>query len=93
MTGTVQEWHLTARPVGRPTPDDFRLVERELPALAAGEVAVRHTFLSVDPCMRSMMSPAQTGASAYRLDAPMTGGAVGSDHDRPSPRADRPMAP
>lgn len=77
MTGTVQEWHLTARPVGRPTPDDFRLVERELPAPAEGEVAVRNTFLSVDPYMRAMMSPAQTGELAYRLDTPMTGGAVG----------------
>ncbi|MFI1741350.1 NADP-dependent oxidoreductase [Streptomyces sioyaensis] len=77
MTGTVQEWHLTARPVGRPTPEDFRLVARELPAPAEGEVRVRNTFLSVDPYMRALMSTEQTGDLAYRLDRPMTGGAVG----------------
>ncbi|MEU5541366.1 NADP-dependent oxidoreductase [Streptomyces sioyaensis] len=77
MTSTVQEWHLTARPVGRPTPEDFRLVARELPAPAGGEVRVRNTFLSVDPYMRALMSTEQTGDLAYRLDRPMTGGAVG----------------
>ncbi|MEU8784432.1 NADP-dependent oxidoreductase [Streptomyces sp. NPDC048637] len=77
MTDTVHEWHLSARPVGRPVPGDFRLVERELPAPAEGEVWVRHTFLSVDPYMRALMSTADTGSLAYGLDRPMTGGAVG----------------
>ncbi|MCX4640550.1 NADP-dependent oxidoreductase [Streptomyces sp. RPA4-5] len=77
MTDTVQEWQLAARPVGRPVPGDFRLVERELPAPADGEVWVRNTFLSVDPYMRALMSAEETGSLAYALDRPMTGGAVG----------------
>ncbi|MFC5249209.1 NADP-dependent oxidoreductase [Streptomyces nigrescens] len=77
MTDTVQEWQLSARPVGRPVPGDFRLVERELPAPAEGEVQVRNTFLSVDPYMRALMSATAAGSLAYGLDRPMTGGAVG----------------
>ncbi|MFG2095658.1 NADP-dependent oxidoreductase [Streptomyces sp. NPDC048612] len=77
MPGTAQEWQLTARPVGRPVPGDFRLVERELLAPAQGEVSVRNTFLSVDPYMRALMSTEATGSSAYALDRPMAGGAVG----------------
>ncbi|MFE1171418.1 NADP-dependent oxidoreductase [Streptomyces sp. NPDC058773] len=77
MADTAQEWQLTARPVGRPVPEDFRLVERELPAPAEGEVRVRNTFLSVDPYMRALMSTAETGSPAYGLGRPMTGGAVG----------------
>ncbi|MGY5130310.1 hypothetical protein [Streptomyces nigrescens] len=67
MTDTVQEWQLSARPVGRPVPEDFRLVERELPAPAEGEVRVRNTFLSVDPYMRALMSATAAGSLAYGL--------------------------
>ncbi|UKY47679.1 NADP-dependent oxidoreductase [Streptomyces inhibens] len=77
MTGTVQEWQLFARPVGRPVPGDFRLVERELPPPAEGEVSVRNTHLSVDPYMRALMGTAESGDLAYGLGRPMTGGAVG----------------
>ncbi|MGP8296634.1 NADP-dependent oxidoreductase [Streptomyces inhibens] len=77
MTGTVQEWQLFARPVGRPVPGDFRLVERELPPPAEGEVSVRNTYLSVDPYMRALMGTTEAGDLAYGLGRPMTGGAVG----------------
>ncbi|MFF2808698.1 NADP-dependent oxidoreductase [Streptomyces sp. NPDC058000] len=77
MTHTVQEWHLAARPVGRPDPGDFRLVERELGSPAQGEALVRNTFLSVDPYMRVLMGAPQPGVPGYPLNRPLTGGAVG----------------
>ncbi|MFH9424133.1 NADP-dependent oxidoreductase [Streptomyces sp. NPDC017529] len=77
MPSTVQEWQLAARPVGRPSPGDFRLVERELPAPAEGEVRVRNSFLSVDPYMRALMGTELSGSPAYEPGRPMTGGAVG----------------
>ena len=72
-----QEWHLVRRPVGAPVPDDFALVEVDLPDPAPGEVLVRNTALSVDPYMRGRMRDAPSYAPPYALGAPMTGGAVG----------------
>ncbi|OKH98918.1 NADP-dependent oxidoreductase [Streptomyces sp. CB02923] len=77
MPTTAQEWQLAARPVGRPARGDFRLVERELPLPAEGEVLVRNRFLSVDPYMRALMGTEHSGALAYGLNRPMSGGAVG----------------
>ncbi len=77
MPTTSREIHLTARPFGWPTPDDFRLVEVTLPDPGPGEVLVRNTFMSVDPYMRGRMNDAKSYVPAYRLDAPMDGGAVG----------------
>lgn len=47
---------LAARPVGFPKVSDFHLVYSPLPAPATGEVLVRSTYLSLDPCMRERMS-------------------------------------
>ncbi|MFD7663709.1 NADP-dependent oxidoreductase [Streptomyces sp. NPDC059788] len=77
MRTTAQEWQLAARPVGRPAPGDFRLVERELPPPAEGEVLVRNRFLSVDPYMRALMGTDHSGSLAYQLGRPMNGGAIG----------------
>ncbi|MFG2888371.1 NADP-dependent oxidoreductase [Streptomyces sp. NPDC048248] len=77
MTSTAQEWHLVARPVGRPVTDDFRLVERTLPLPGADEVLVRNTFLSMDPYMRALMGAGDPDIPSYALGEPMTGGAVG----------------
>ena len=76
-TATAQEWHLVARPVGRPTAHDFRLVERALPLPGADEVLVRHTYLSMDPYMRALMGAGDPDIPSYPLNEPMTGGAVG----------------
>ena len=77
MTTTTREIHLAARPSGWPTPEDFRLVEVELPDPAPGEVLVRNTFMSVDPYMRGRMNDVKSYVPPFRLDAPLDGGAVG----------------
>src|SRR5688572_13921998 len=43
---------LVSRPQGEASTDNFQLVESELPALADGQVLVRHHYLSLDPYMR-----------------------------------------
>ncbi|HEY4630260.1 MAG TPA: NADP-dependent oxidoreductase, partial [Blastococcus sp.] len=48
MTVTTREWELAARPHGEPTPQDFRLVERDHPDPADGQVVVRMLVMSVD---------------------------------------------
>lgn len=73
----TREIHLASRPVGRPTAENFRLAETELPALADGQLLVRNTFLSVDPYMRGRMNDVKSYVPPFRLDQPLEGGAVG----------------
>ena len=68
---------LARRPHGEPVPDDFELVERELPEPGEGELLVRNVFMSVDPYMRGRMNDAPSYAPPYELGQVMHGGAVG----------------
>ncbi len=77
MSTRTREIHLARRPVGRPVPDDFSLVEVELPAPGPGQVLVRNTVLSVDPYMRGRMNDTESYVEPYALGAPMEGGAMG----------------
>ncbi len=72
-----QQILLVSRPTGEPGVDNFRLVETEVPALADGQVLVRHHHLSLDPYMRGRMSDGKSYAQPQPLDAVMIGGTVG----------------
>ncbi|MEV7997094.1 NADP-dependent oxidoreductase [Streptomyces sp. NPDC086077] len=72
-----REWHLAARPVGWPRPEDFALVEAPMPTPGEGQVLVRNLYVSVDPYMRGRMSAAKSYAAPYELGKVMQGGAVG----------------
>jgi len=74
---TTRQIQLTRRPQGTPTTEDFRTVHVDLPELAAGQVLVRNTHLSVDPYMRGRMNDVKSYVPPYALDAAMEGGAVG----------------
>ena len=77
MSTPSLEIHLAARPVGRPTPDDFAFAEVDLPEPAPGQILVRNLMMSVDPYMRGRMSDAKSYAEPYQLGQPLHGGAVG----------------
>jgi NADPH-dependent curcumin reductase CurA len=72
-----REWHLVARPDGWPVPEDFALVETDVPEPGPGQILVRNLYLSVDPYMRGRMNDVKSYAPPYALNAPMLGGAVG----------------
>ncbi|MER7187607.1 NADP-dependent oxidoreductase [Streptomyces hyaluromycini] len=72
-----REWHLQSRPVGWPKPEDFALVEAEVPTPGEGQVLVRNKYLSVDPYMRGRMSAAKSYVAPFELGKVMQGGAVG----------------
>ncbi len=74
---TAREWHLLSRPVGRPEPENFALVEAEVRTPGEGQVLVRNEYLSVDPYMRGRMSAAKSYVAPYELGKAMQGGAVG----------------
>ncbi|XP_018412727.1 PREDICTED: prostaglandin reductase 1-like isoform X2 [Nanorana parkeri] len=48
----AKSWTMVKHFDGGPKPEDFKLVEEELPALKDGELLLESEFLSVDPYMR-----------------------------------------
>ena len=87
MSHTInRQFLLASRPKAEPTPENFRLVETEVPALQDGQVLVRHRFLSLDPYMRGRMSDAKSYAPPQPLDEVMIGGTVGEVVDSRHPR-------
>ncbi|MQA86799.1 MAG: zinc-binding dehydrogenase [Streptosporangiales bacterium] len=72
-----REWHLLARPRGWPKPEDFALVERDVPDPGDGEILVRNHYMSVDPYMRGRMNAQRTYAAPYEIGKAMYGEAVG----------------
>ena len=73
----TREVHLVARPEGWPKPEDFAIVETELPPPGDGEALIHNLFMSVDPYMRGRMNDVKSYVPPFRLDEAMTGGAVG----------------
>lgn len=74
---TSKNMCLASIPKGMPTPDNFKMVEVEVPAPKDGEVTVRNLWMSVDPYMRGRMTGVKTYADPYVVGEAMTGGAVG----------------
>lgn len=67
---------LASRPVGAPTPANFRLEHAPKPTPAADEVLLRSVYLSLDPYMRGRMSDAKSYADPIAIDDVMVGGSV-----------------
>ena len=77
MSVTNKQWLLISRATGEPTPENFKLIEVEVPDPQDGEVLVRHHYLSLDPYMRGRMTDAKTYAALQPLNEVMIGGTVG----------------
>jgi NADPH-dependent curcumin reductase CurA len=86
---TGREIHLAARPEGWPTPDNFAIVEAEVPEPGPGQVLVRNLFISVDPYMRGRMNDVPSYVPPFQVGQVMDGAAVGevvkSNHPGLSP--------
>lgn len=80
-----REIHLASRPVGMPAPDNFRLVEVDVPEPAEGQVKVRNLVMSVDPYMRGRMNDVKSYVPPFAVDAVLDGGAVGEVVESRSP--------
>lgn len=68
---------LDNRPQGEATLSNFKLVSTPTPALADGEVLVRHHYLSLDPYMRGRMNDSKSYAAAQPVGQVFQGGTVG----------------
>ncbi|WP_439576257.1 NADP-dependent oxidoreductase [Elioraea sp.] len=63
MTETNRRIVLKRRPVGMPTPDDFTFEDVPVPEPGAGEVVLKHLYLSLDPYQRGRLSEAKSYAA------------------------------
>ncbi|HSV51571.1 MAG TPA: NADP-dependent oxidoreductase [Burkholderiaceae bacterium] len=78
--------HLDNRPQGEATASNFKLVTAETPALADGQVLVRHHYMSLDPYMRGRMNDAKSYALPQPLGQVMQGGTVGEVVESRNPK-------
>ena len=67
---------LVSRPPGMPTPDNFSIVDAEVPKPKDGEVLLRTRFLSVDPYMRGRMRDQKSYVPPFALNEVIAGGVV-----------------
>lgn len=82
---TSRQIHLASRPHGWPTAENFALVDIDLLGPTDGQVAVRNTFISVDPYMRGRMNDVKSYSPPFEVGAVMDGGAVGIVVESSSP--------
>ena len=68
---------LASRPAGNVAPENFRVVEADVPKPGPGEVLVRNEWLSLDPYMRGRMSEAKSYVKPVEVGGLMVGQTVG----------------
>ncbi|HBF29880.1 NADP-dependent oxidoreductase [Rhizobium sp.] len=71
-----QQIRLAARPIGKPTTQDFAVVNEGIGAPQQGEVLLEILYLSLDPYMRGRMSDAKSYAKPLDIGDVMEGGTV-----------------
>ncbi len=74
---TSREVRLKSRPVGAPVADNFEIASVILKEPGAGEVLVRHLWMSVDPYMRGRMMDRESYVPPFQIGEALQGGAVG----------------
>ena len=77
MTAKNRQILLASRPKGEPTPDNFKLVETEIPSPGQGQMLLRNIYLSLDPYMRGRMNAGKSYARPVEIGEVMEGRAVG----------------
>lgn len=81
-----QQILLDNRPTGEAVASNFKLVSGDTPALADGQVLVRHHYLSLDPYMRGRMNDAKSYAQPQALGQVMGGGTAGEVVESKNPK-------
>jgi len=77
VSSASREIHLARRPVGLPTPEDFRVVPVDIAQPGDGQILVRNLFMSVDPYMRGRMIDRKSYVPPFQIGEALTGGCVG----------------
>jgi NADPH-dependent curcumin reductase len=81
-----KQWLLDNRPIAEAQVSNFKLVSTDTPALQAGQVLVRHHYMSLDPYMRGRMNDSKSYAVPQALGAVMGGGTAGEVVESQNPK-------
>src|SRR4029077_9644921 len=76
MADTARRVVLASRPVGEPTPANFRIEDFPVPTPGTGQVLLRTLWQSLDPYMRGRMSEGPSYAAPVGIGETMVGGTV-----------------
>src|SRR5687768_6778325 len=68
---------LRSHPPHIPTPDNFGIVETDMPEPGEGELLVRNLYFSIEPAMRARLDCKQTYMPPIELGAPLQSPTVG----------------
>ena len=67
---------LASRPIGAPTPNNFRIETQPIPVPVQGQILLRTICLSLDPYMHGRMSDAPSYAPPVAIGDVMVGSTV-----------------
>src|SRR3989338_1264791 len=67
---------LKRRPFGKPTLDDFKFVQEEMPSPKEGEILLKAIYVSVDPYLRGRMNNTKSYVPPFELNAPLQSGII-----------------
>jgi len=67
---------LISRPKGKPRLTDFQFVTEEVPAVHAGEMLLKTSYVSVDPYLRGRMNDSKSYIAPFELHKPIKSGIV-----------------
>ena len=67
---------LRERPEGKPSLDNFEIIEEEKPSVKEGEMLLKAAYVSVDPYLRGRMTDAKSYVPPFELNEPMQSGMV-----------------
>jgi NADPH:quinone reductase len=67
---------LKTRPIGKPTAENFSIVEAPVASAKDGELVVKAKYISVDPYMRGRMSDAKSYVPPFEIGKAIEGGVV-----------------
>ena len=67
---------LEKRPFGKPQLSDFKFISDELGNIAAGELLLKTTYVSVDPYLRGRMNDTKSYVPPFELHKPITSGII-----------------
>jgi NADPH-dependent curcumin reductase len=74
--GVNRQIILVSRPYGEPSPENFKLGEAPIPAIAEGQMLLKAKYLSLDPYMRGRMSDAKSYVPPFAIGEPLGGQTV-----------------
>jgi NADPH-dependent curcumin reductase CurA len=75
-TGINRQIVLASRPKGKPTRENFKLLETPVPEVGESQLLLETLYLSLDPYMRGRMSDVPSYAPPVNLGEVMVGGTV-----------------